>query len=101
VARQVGWTEIALSDLASIAEFIARDSEQYARAFVADAFAASDSLTEFAERGRVVPEFGDGNIRELIIRSYRLIYRVQRNEVAILGLIHGARDLANLRSAKR
>jgi plasmid stabilization system protein ParE len=78
VARQVAWTEIALSDLGSIAEFIGRDSEQ-----------------------RVVPEFGDGNIRELIIRSDRLIYRVQRNEVAILGLIHGARDLANLPPAKK
>jgi plasmid stabilization system protein ParE len=101
VARQVGWTEIALSDLASIAEFIARDSEQYARAFVADAFAASDSLAEFAERGRVVPEFGDDKIRELIIRSYRLIYRVKRDSVAMLGLIHGARDLTKVRLPKR
>jgi plasmid stabilization system protein ParE len=100
VARQVSWTEIAFSDLSSIAEFIARDSEHYARAFVADAFAASDSLTEFAERGRVVPEFGDANVRELIIRSYRMIYRVQPDWVTILGLIHGARDLAKLWSSK-
>ena len=100
MARQVNWTEVALSDLGGITEFIARDSVQYARAFAADAFAAADSLVELAERGRVVPEFGDASVRELIVRSYRLIYRVQPSEIAILGLIHGARDLARLWSAK-
>jgi toxin ParE1/3/4 len=47
-------------------------------------------------RGRVVPEIGDRRIRELIVQSYRLIYKVERSRVAILGIIHGARDLKTL-----
>jgi hypothetical protein len=49
-----------------------------------------------AERGRIVPEFADPTIRELIVRSYRLIYRVSDEDVSIIGFIHGARDLPTL-----
>jgi plasmid stabilization system protein ParE len=54
------------------------------------------SLGLMAMRGRVVPEIGDKQIRELIIQSYRLIYKVERSRVALLGIIHGARDLKTL-----
>jgi hypothetical protein len=35
-------------------------------------------------------------VRELFVGRYRLIYRVADDQVAILGFIHGARDLAML-----
>ncbi len=53
-----------------------------------------------AMRGRVVPEIGDKQIRELIIQSYRLIYRVERSRVAVLAIVHGARDLKTLRARR-
>ena len=96
MARRVGWTEVALADLGATAEFIGRVSEQYGRAFVRDDFAASDSLADLGERGRVVPEFTDPQIRELFVRNHRLVYRVTPDEVIVLGLVHGARDLAVL-----
>jgi hypothetical protein len=37
---------------------------------------AATSLTDFADRGQVVPEFEDETIRELLVRPYRLVYRV-------------------------
>jgi plasmid stabilization system protein ParE len=49
-----------------------------------------------AERGRVVPELEEPTIRELIVGSHRLIYEIDGADVNILGLIHGARDLAAL-----
>jgi plasmid stabilization system protein ParE len=52
---------------------------------------AAESLAELAERGQIVPEFDDSSIRELLVQSYRLVYRVSENEVVILALIHGAR----------
>ena len=52
---------------------------------------AAASLTEMAERGQIVPEFGDSSIRELLVRPYRLVYRVQPEQVTILAVIHGAR----------
>ena len=94
MARRVGWTEAALEDLSATAEYIARDSVRYARTFACEAFAASDTLAELANRGRVVPEFGDQSIRELFLGSHRMIYQVSTDRVFIIGLVHGARDLA-------
>ena len=91
MARKVEWTDPAWDDLAGIAEYIARDSEYYAAAFVQEMKEAAASLADFAERGQVVPEFGDPSIRELLVKSYRLVYRVSEKKVVILTLIHGAR----------
>ena len=44
----------------------------------------------------MVPELGDPAVRELIIGSYRLVYEIEDSDVYILGLVHGARDLAAL-----
>ena len=96
MARRVGWSEAALDDLSATAEYIARDSARYAGGFVREAFEASDTLTEFANRGRVVPEFEDQAIREIFLGCHRLIYQVTTDRIFILGLVHGARDLAAL-----
>ena len=96
MARKVDWTDPAWDDLAGIAEYIARDSEYYAAAFVQEMKEAAASLAEFAERGQIVPEFGDPSIRELLVKSYRLVYRVSAKRVVILTLIHGARRIGRV-----
>ena len=58
------------------------------------------SLSRMAMRGHVVPEIGDKQIRELTIRSCRLIYRVEKSRVAVLAIVHGARDLKTLWGAR-
>ncbi len=67
MAREVIWTEPAWQDLEAAADFIARDSESYAAAFVQDVKESVTSLTQYAERGRMVPEFGTPSIRELLV----------------------------------
>jgi plasmid stabilization system protein ParE len=79
--------------VAGVADYIARDSAFYAATFVQEVKEAAASLVDFAERGQIVPEFGDESIRELLVRSYRLIYKVSEKQVLILTLIHGARRL--------
>ena len=96
MARKVNWAYEATTDLAALAEYIARDSAFYASAFVQEIRDASRSLNEFSERGRIVPELGNSNIRELFVREYRLIYSIEESRVVILGLIHGKRDLRRL-----
>ena len=96
MARQVEWTDPAWDDLAGIAEYIARDSEYYAAAFVQEIKEAAASLAEFAERGQIVPEFADPSIRELLVKSYRLVYRISERSVVILTLIHGARRVGRV-----
>ncbi len=96
MARKIIWSYEAIDDLEALAEYIARDSAFYAAAFVREIRDASRSLSEFSERGRIVPEFANPKIRELFVREYRLIYSAEGSRVVILGLIHGRRDLKRL-----
>jgi toxin ParE1/3/4 len=91
MAREVVWTDPAWDDLVAAAEYIVRDSESYAAAFVQEVETAAASLSDMAERGQIVPELRDASIRELLIRPYRLVYRIDERQVMILALIHGAR----------
>jgi plasmid stabilization system protein ParE len=45
----------------------------------------------FQNAGRTVPELSDDAVRELLIKSYRLIYEIREDEVIILAFLHGAR----------
>jgi plasmid stabilization system protein ParE len=96
VARSVKWTQRAWSDLEQAAEYIAQDSPHYAATLVARARDLARTLDRFPQRGRIVPELHDPDIRELFVASFRLVYRVRPSSVEILALIHGARDLAAL-----
>ena len=96
MARQVIWTEVAWSDLQEVANYISQDSIHYAAALVREVRDAARSLNNFSERGHIVPEFNRPNIRELFVRSYRLVYQVTESNIYILGFIHGARDLKTL-----
>jgi toxin ParE1/3/4 len=93
MAREVVWTGPAWDDLEAAATYIARDSEFYAASFVQEARDASASLANFAERGQTVPEFGDESIRELLVKPYRLIYKLTDEHVFIVAFIHGSRRL--------
>jgi len=97
MARTIIWTQSAWNDLEAVADYISKDSPRYAASFVREIRDASRSLNTLAFRGRVVPEFDDDtHVRELFIKSYRLLYQVSAREIYILGLIHGARDLRAL-----
>jgi toxin ParE1/3/4 len=50
-------------------------------------------LARFPRAGRKVPEFDDENVRELVVYSYRIIYRLQDDEPLIVAVIHGKRIL--------
>lgn len=91
--KEVVWTLLATADLESIVEYILRDSESYAAAVARELMAAGRSLATLSERGRIVAEYEDPAVRELIVRRYRLIYRVRSDRVEVLRIIHGARQL--------
>jgi plasmid stabilization system protein ParE len=80
--------------LEDASEYIALDSLVAAHQLAADVVAAAESLSGFSERGRVVPELrrSEPPYRELLIGAYRLVYLVEDDQVAIIALVHGARD---------
>ena len=96
MARNIVWTESAWRDLERTADYIAESSPGYASAFVERIRERARSLADLTLRARVVPELADPTVRELLIGNYRLIFEIADNTVYILGLIHGARDLAAL-----
>lgn len=92
--RQIFWTVQAQADLAAIHAYISQDSARYADVTVRQLIAAVDQLTTFPESGRAVPEFEDPNVREILRRTYRIVYRLVGSEhVHILTVHHGGREL--------
>ncbi len=61
-------------------------------------FAAVERLEEFPLSGRVVPEFGRRDIREVICGDYRIIYRVKRKQPEVISVRHGHFPIHSLRS---
>jgi toxin ParE1/3/4 len=101
LARKVVWTETAWRDLEHTADHIAEDSPGYAAAFVRRIRDHARSLDDLALRGCIVPELGQSDARELLVENCRLIYEIHDKTLYILGLIHGARDLAALWTVQR
>jgi toxin ParE1/3/4 len=88
------WTDPSLDDLRAIRDYIAKDSETYAESFVESILLAVERLNDFPRLGRVVPEADASDIREVLFRSYRILYRVQEDAIHILSVIHGYRDIS-------
>lgn len=93
MGHRVVWSRRAVEDIEAIAEYIAHDSPAYAAGVVRTVIKKTKRLSQFPKSGRKVPEFDDENIRELLAYSYRVIYRIQENEVLVAAVIHGKRLL--------
>jgi plasmid stabilization system protein ParE len=90
---QVRWTPQAADDPEATCLFIARDSPQLAATFADRVLRVTDRLANYPRLGRTVPELGIENIREVLVGSYRVIYRLGNAEVHVLTVHHGARLL--------
>lgn len=91
---QVIWTEQAYDDLQAIYDYIAVDSERYARLLTEKLFNRSQTLASFPEMGRVVPETQNPAVRELIEGSYRIIYEILSEDIILVQTVwHSARPL--------
>jgi toxin ParE1/3/4 len=91
-AREVVWTEAAVQELEEALEYLAERSPSSADDLFEAAMEAAESLSTLSERGRWVPELEDQTMRELIVASYRLMYEVRDDRVAVIAFLHGARD---------
>jgi len=95
----VRWAEVAVGDLEELAALLALDSEQAAERVLRRIEKRAATLESSPARGRVVPElahFQTRNWRELVIRPYRLVYRVEADTVTVLALFDGRRDLEDV-----
>lgn len=93
---QVHWSLTAGNDLQDIEDFIARDSVLHAITFVDRLVESSDILLKNPHIGRIVPEFNRSDLREVLFGNYRIVYLLKDDEIFILRVVHGARDLLAL-----
>lgn len=90
---EIIWTLQAIEDVEAIREFIDRDSPKYAQAEAERIVAAVDRLASFPESGRIVPEFEEPSMREVIEAPYRIVYRLVPEEIQILTVFRASRSL--------
>lgn len=97
---KVIWSPRAVKDINEIAEYIAKDSLLYAKAQTRLFLEQGEKLEDHPYRGRVVPEIGIDNIRQILCGHYRIIYEILGNTVGILTIHQQARLLKNTSSVK-
>jgi plasmid stabilization system protein ParE len=86
---KVVWSPLATDRAVEIAQFIFQGDSNAAFDWINRLFDATDDLARFPEMGRMVPEMGRKEIRELIWRGYRIIYQLKAEEVVVHTLRHG------------
>jgi toxin ParE1/3/4 len=96
---RVQWVEAAVRDLEELISYIAADSTLNAERILDKLEKRARTLASTPVRGRVIPElahFGIRNWRELIVKPYRIIYRIDEDTVNVLAVLDGRRDLQDL-----
>lgn len=88
---KVHWMPRALRDLVAIRRYIARDDPIAARRWVSKLEQRADRAATAPMAGRVVPEVEADDVREVFLRSYRIVYRVLEDEVHVLTVFEGHR----------
>jgi len=88
------WTEISIHDLNQIFDFIASDSGRYASITVNKIYKRAQDIISNPFIGRIVPEFNNKYIREVILGNYRIVYQIiTNNQAVILRVYHSSRLL--------
>jgi addiction module RelE/StbE family toxin len=87
----VRWTNQAVQDLRSIRLFIERDSPRYGRLVAERLFEATLQIEQFPRSGRIIPEIGRENYRELIVGEYRIVYRLDGDAAILLTVFRSSR----------
>lgn len=93
MAHRIIWSDDAVEDLQQLADYIARDSGHYARVVVRRILESTRRLSRHPRIGRVVPEVDDEAFREILVYSFRVIYRVDEHRVTIETIVHGKQDI--------
>ena len=87
------WTREALEKLNEIEEFIGTDSPKRAEVFINYLIERGETISQNPKIGRIVPEILNPEIREIIVKKYRIVYRIKKETIEILTVFEGHRLL--------
>jgi len=91
---QVVLSPSARSDVRDIVRYISADDPARALDFGRFLISRTKLLAQSPELGRIVPEFEDPLVREIVVRAYRVVYRLDHSQrlVEIIRFWHAGRD---------
>lgn len=98
---EVIWTEPALQDLDTIADYIALDDPQAAKRLVQRVFGHIEQLVEHPESGSPVPEMQQSCYRQIVETPCRVFYRYDGSRVLVLSVMRGERQFRKAKLVKR
>jgi toxin ParE1/3/4 len=87
------WSPLAVDRASEIAGYIAQDKPSAAEKWIKTVFSKVEQLKSAPELGRIVPEIRNNQFRELIYGNYRVIYRIETEQISILTIRHGKQIL--------
>ena len=90
-AASLEWTARAVADLRLIGDYIGADNPAAAERWVGRLIAKAEAAARLPRAGRVVPEKGREDIREVFLRTYRIVYRVREDGIVVLTVFEGHR----------
>jgi plasmid stabilization system protein ParE len=91
---RIVWSPLAIERAYDAAKYIARDKPEAARAWLVGVFEAVDRLEAFPQSGRMVPEIGLPEYREIVYRrSHRIVYYLEKSTLRILTIRNFAQRL--------
>jgi toxin ParE1/3/4 len=85
------WSKRAEADLEAIGDYIAADDPRAAERWVGKLLARTLAASGAPFAGRVVPEVRMETVREVFVRTYRIVYRIRESEVQVLTIFEGHR----------
>ena len=88
----VAWSRQAKRDLRAIFDHIAINSMTQAKTVTEKIGAKVSVLEKLPRIGKMTPELGDPNVREIPIYTYRILYEIQADNVEVLAIIHKRRN---------
>lgn len=92
--KDIEFKKEAEEDLRQIESYISQDSIYYANKTINDIVNKIEYLFLFPYMGRKIPEYNNPNLREIIYKSYRILYKVN-SKIYILNIFHHSRDILN------
>ncbi len=93
MSRGLAWTPRARADLRAIGDYIALDDPAAAERWVMKLIAAAERVCKVPTASRRVPELARDDIREVLVRSYRIVFRVKQSTIEILTVFEGHQRL--------
>jgi addiction module RelE/StbE family toxin len=85
----------AKRDLIDTVKYISKDKPKAAQNWADRIKQSIEKLADYPSLGRIVPEFSDKSIREIIKGQYRIVYKIdlESDTIAILTVHHSKKPL--------